>query len=51
MSATAGRIGQPVAIDIAQRLRSRLAPQIGDGFDAESEADGYDGLTPVSMTL
>ena len=46
-----GRIRQSVAVDIAERLRSRLAPQIGDGFGAESEADGYDGLTPVSMTL
>ena len=45
-----GRIRQPVAVDIAQRLRSRLAAQIGDGFEAESEAI-YDGLTPVSMTL
>ena len=47
----AGRIGQPVAVDIAQRLRSRLAAQIGDGIGAELEADGYDGLTPVTMTL
>ena len=43
-----GRISQPVAIDIAQRLaRFRLAAQIGDGIQSEI----YDGLTPVSMTL
>ena len=42
-----GRVRQPVAVDVAQRLRSRLAPQIGDGFKAEI----YDGLTPVTMTL
>ena len=41
------RIGQPVAVDVAQRLRSRLAAQIGDGIEAEI----YDGLTPVTMTL
>ena len=41
------RIRQPVAVDIAQRLRSRLAAQIGDRIEAEI----YDGLTPVTMTL
>ena len=41
------RIRQPVAVDIAQRLGSRLAAQIGDGIEAEI----YDGLTPVIMTL
>jgi hypothetical protein len=43
----AARIGQPVAVDIAQRLRSGVAVQIGDGIKAEI----YDGLTPVTMTL
>jgi hypothetical protein len=43
----AGRVVQPVTLDVAQRPLSRLAAQIRDGFEAES----YDGLTPVTMTL
>lgn len=42
-----GRIREPVGVDFTQRLRPRLAPQIGDGVEAEA----YDGLTPVTMTL
>ena len=40
-------IGQPVAVDHAQRPLPRLATQIGDVVKAEI----YDGLTPVTMTL
>jgi hypothetical protein len=42
-----GGIRQPVAVDIAQRLRSSLAAQIADDVKVEI----YDGFTPVSMTL
>jgi hypothetical protein len=42
-----GRFGQPVAVDVAERLRSGLAAQIGDRVEVEL----YDGLTPVTMTL
>ena len=42
-----GRVCKPVAVDITERLRSRLATQIGDGTGGEI----YDGLTPVTMTL
>jgi hypothetical protein len=41
------RIGQPVAIDIVQRLRTHPAAQISDKLEVEI----YDGLTPVIMTL
>ena len=40
-------VAQLVAIDVAERLRSRLAAQIADRVDGEI----YDGLTPVTMTL
>jgi hypothetical protein len=43
----AGRIREPVLLDIAQRLCARLAAQKGDGVKVEI----YDGLTPVTMTL
>lgn len=43
----AGGVGQPVAVDVAQRLRTRRAAEVGDGSGAEI----YDGLTPVTMTL
>jgi hypothetical protein len=42
-----GDVCQPVAVDVAQRLRSRVAAQICDGVSVEI----YDGLTPVTMTL
>jgi hypothetical protein len=41
------RIGQPVATDVAQCLRTRSAAQISDKLQVEI----YDGLTPVIMTL
>jgi hypothetical protein len=40
-------VGQPVPGNLAQRLLPRLAEQIADVVDAEI----YDGLTPVTMTL
>ncbi len=43
----AGGLREPVAVDIAQRLRSRVTAQECNGAKAEI----YDGLTPVTMTL
>ena len=43
----AGGVGQPVAVDLAQRVGTRFAAQIGD----VGETEIYDGLTPVTMTL
>ena len=40
-------VAQLIAIDVVERLRSRLTAQIADGVDVEI----YDGLTPVTMTL
>ena len=40
-------VGQPIAGDFTQRALPRLASQIGDIVEAEI----YDGLTPVTMTL
>ena len=40
-------VGQPVAVDLAQRPLPASLTQIGDVVEAEI----YDGLTPVTMTL
>ena len=45
--AESGAFGQPVVVDNAQRLLPCVAAQISDGGQAEI----YDGLTPVTMTL
>ena len=45
-----GRIRQPVAVDIAQRLRSRLGSADRRRLVLK-EPNVYDGLTPVTMTL
>ena len=42
-----GGIGEPEASDLTQRLRACFAAQIGDVVEAEI----YDGLTPVTITL
>ena len=47
MSAIQRGVGQPIVGDLAQRLRPGLAAQVSDVGDAEL----YDGLTPVTMTL
>ena len=47
MSATSVVSVSRIAGDLAQRALPRLATQIGDVVEAES----YDGLTPVTMTL
>jgi hypothetical protein len=40
-------IAQPVARDLAQRRNAGIAAQIGNVVEAER----YDGLTPVIITL
>jgi len=42
-----GLVGQPKAVDLGQVSRARVGAQVGDVGSAE----GYDGLTPVTMTL
>jgi hypothetical protein len=39
--------GEPKPVDLDQIPRARRGPQIGDVVETE----GYDGLTPVTMTL
>ena len=40
-------IGEPKPVDLAQIPRARVGAQVADVVETE----GYDGLTPVTMTL